>query len=474
MLARKTWHYIPAQVTAPLVQLLSVLAFAHLLPVEEIGTLTLVIAAQEVLFAGLFAWWVQFTLRHRESHERRDFLDAERTALVGAVLTQLCLVLILAGFIFRAQPSAAFVLALSAFVSLRSLSTYMAERARGENRVLLYTVISAVMPGVGLGLAILAAIQLSATAQTMLLAMAVPQGIAVLAALSVTDAGRAAGGDGSTVLPRAFRFGLPMAGAALMSVTALNAPRFVVEQMEGIAAAGVFAVSYGIGVRAASVAVMLVSVGAYPLVVEVTARHGHAAGDTQLARNVTLVMLVAAPIAFGLVAISGSLIDIVFPPALRESAYALLPLATLCGLFRYLRSHGTDQLFLLRSRTDIVAALSAADLVLSVSLAIPAIWQFGLAGAIAGPLVAAVLTWAASLAIAVLRFGFAYPGSACRRIASAAILMMLVVAVLPDTSAPGMLGAHIIAGAFFYVVLIALMFPRTVRQWLGAPKTFST
>lgn len=470
MLVRMAWQYLPAQITAPTVQLLSLLAFAHLLPIDQLGLLTLVIAAQEVLFAGLFAWWVQFMLRHRASQLRPAFLRAERFALTGAIITQVVLVAFLARLWLPAF-SATFILSIILFVCLRSLSTYMAERARSESRVLLYTLIVAVFPALGMALAILAAIRIDANAETMLIAMALAHAVAVIVAFFASDIGRAAERTERKILPQALRFGLPMGGAALMSVAALNAPRFIVEHIDGLAAAGIFAVSYGIGVRVASVAVMLVSTAAYPLAVKVDHEQGQAAGDAQLARNMALVMLVAAPFTCGLIAISGSLIDIALPAHLRESAYVLLPLATALGFFRYLRSHTCDQLFLLRSRTDIVAALSVADLILSVLLASLGLWQFGLAGAIAGPLVGALIIWLASLSIAVVRFGFVFPSFTFARIAIAAISMMLVIATLPATSSAAMLGVHVAAGAVLYAIMIAALFPKLVARWFFASKT---
>lgn len=469
MLVRMAWQYLPAQITAPSVQLLSLLAFAHLLPIDQLGLLTLAIAAQEVLFAGLFAWWVQFMLRHRASHHRPAFLHAERISLIGAMVTQIAFVLIITS-LWPPAFSSTLTLSIILFVCLRTLSTYMAERARGESRVLLYTLIVAIFPALGLALAILAAIHISATAETMLIAMAAAHGLAVIVAVSVTDIARVTERAQSKIVPQALRFGLPMGAAALMSVAALNAPRFIVEQLDGLAAAGIFAVSYGIGVRVASVAVMVVSTAAYPLAVRVNAEQGQAAGDAQLARNMELVMLVAAPFACGLIAISGSLIDIALPAHLRESAYVLLPLATALGFFRYLRSHSCDQLFLLRSRTEIVAALSAADLILSASFAVLGHWQSSLAGAIAGPLVAALLVWIASLSIAVVWFGFVFPSFTFARIAIAAIIMMLVIAALPAASSAAILAVHVAAGAVLYALLIAALFRKSIARWFFAPK----
>jgi hypothetical protein len=201
MLVRMTWQYSPAQVAAPLVQLLSLLAFAHLLPIDQLGLLTLVIAAQEVLFAGLFAWWVQFMLRHGASQYRPAFLRTERLALGGAMVTQLALVLFIANVWLAEASSTPLILSIIVFVSLRSLSTYMAERARSENRVLLYSFMVAVFPALGLALAILAAVHIKASAETILIAIAIAHGLSVIVALLMSDVGRAAIAPETSVFP---------------------------------------------------------------------------------------------------------------------------------------------------------------------------------------------------------------------------------------------------------------------------------
>lgn len=53
MLLRQTFRYLPAQVMSPLIQMATILVWAHLLPAGEVGVLTLVVAIQEISF-GFF------------------------------------------------------------------------------------------------------------------------------------------------------------------------------------------------------------------------------------------------------------------------------------------------------------------------------------------------------------------------------------------------------------------------------------
>lgn len=64
MLIRHTLLYLPAQVLAPGLALVTVLAWAHLLPAREIGIATLVVALQEISYTLFYLWWSHFALRN--------------------------------------------------------------------------------------------------------------------------------------------------------------------------------------------------------------------------------------------------------------------------------------------------------------------------------------------------------------------------------------------------------------------------
>lgn len=151
----------------------------------------------------------------------------------------------------------------------------------------------------------------------------------------------------------------------MLAIVAMNAPRFVVLAMLGLSAAGMFAVGYSLGLRASSFAVTLVTAGAYPLVVRKLHEEGREAAFAQLSQNMMLVALVVAPVAFGLIAISRSVTEILVAPEFREVTYLVLPLATIGGLLRYLRAHTSDQVFLLNLKPQYGTIIAACDLVVA-------------------------------------------------------------------------------------------------------------
>ena len=87
------------------------------------------------------------------------------------------------------------------------------------------------------------------------------------------------------IVGHALRYGIPLIIGGALGWVGLNASRFIVNEMPGVAAAGLFAVGYGLGQRAAAVAAMLVTAAAFPLAVKSMEQGGSKAAMRQLADN---------------------------------------------------------------------------------------------------------------------------------------------------------------------------------------------
>lgn len=461
MLLQQTWRYLPAQIVAPGLQLAALLLWAHLLPLEEVGRLTLIIAAQEVLFAGLFMGWTHFMLRYRIRYDARRFRHTE--ILVVAVAVFLQCAFLLAGLLIATAVSPSFWLCSMAFAAMRSLSTVMAERARAVGDVVSYTALQAWFPALGLLLALAFIMAGHDNAQAVLLALMLAY------AAAIAFAGRGGWRDfrlraDRAILRAAFVFGAPLAIASLLAAASVNAPRFLVEHTFGLAGVGLFGIVYGLGMRAAGVAVMLVTAAAYPLAVRTMENEGTVPAHRQLSANMVLVALVLFPAGFGLIGIAGSLVKTLLPAALHEPATALLPIAVLCGVVRYFRTHTSDQLFLLHGRSGYSAVIGIAECVSVVSLTALGL-SFGLKGALVGTLAAFCICGALSMALA-FKLGFRFPAFALARIAAAAALMMVALQAMPETQTVWMLPLFVFAGAAIYAVSLIALFPRVCAAWL--------
>jgi O-antigen/teichoic acid export membrane protein len=472
MLARHTLLYLPAQVVAPLTQFVSIIIWAHLLSASDLGVVTLIIAIHELSFAAFFMWWSHFALRFIAGFSgeagRRSFVGGESSAmLISAALQALAAIPVMA-FALPGALDAAMLSVTSVFMLTRSLNAYMAERARAEAQIGLYTIMQVAGPLLGLliGVALIRAGY--RTPASVFVGYIAAQTCAVGAMVLMSDFGRHGVVASGPMLRRAAAFGVPVTMASMLALFAVNAPRFIVEHGSGLSALGAFSVGYGLGLRASSFAIMLVTAGAYPLAVRAMEREGVAAAYAQLSRNMTIVALVVAPVAFGLLAVNRSVVDLIVPPTFRDVTALVLPFATIGGLLRYLRAHTTDQAFLVRSRPGLITIIGLVDLVGAVVSSVVGLRLDGVAGAAAGPMVSGAVMFAVSLAAARWALGFRIPARSLVAIAGAAAIMAVIVAASPPGAGLAGLAARIALGALVYAAAIVVALPLGRRTMVAA------
>lgn len=471
MLVRHTLLYLPAQIMGPVAQLLSILIWAHLLSAEDLGLVTLVISFQELAFAAFYMWWSHYALRYiagfRDADARQTFLGTELVAIAGSSVAQSLILAPILLWYFPNYMTAAALGWTTLFMLTRSLASYVGERARSEARIALYTWAVTVGPVGGLlfGAGLILLWESSPTA--VFVGFALAQALAAGAALLFLDIGKGGAGVSPGILKKAFAFGVPVMAAQMFALVALNAPRLVVESSMGLTAVGIFAVGYGLGMRASSFATMLVTAGAYPLLVRKMELEGQDAAYEQLRKNIVLVALVVMPVAVGLLAVNRPVVELFVAAPYRDATYAILPLATIGGLMRHLRYHTVDQVFLVRSRTSIVTFISIVDVGLAIVSTLVGIRFAGLAGAAAGPMIAGAATLIVSFVLSRALLGFRAPVLETGAIFLAAMVMYAAVWLLPEAQSALQLALVVAAGAAVYGVAATLLSPLARRTVLG-------
>ena len=183
------------------------------------------------------------------------------------------------------------------------------------------------------------------------------------------------------IVAHALRYGIPLIIGGALGWVGLNASRFIVNEMSGVAAAGLFAVGYGLGQRAAAVAAMLVTAAAFPLAVKSMEQEGSQAAMRQLADNSALLVAILAPSLAGIFMLRTEIVHLLIAAPFQAVTLAILPLSTLAGAIRNLRAHFGDQVFLLQNRTRWMMAVAAIDASTTVVLSILFLPHWGLAGA---------------------------------------------------------------------------------------------
>ncbi len=461
MLIRQTILYLPAQIVAPLIQFASVLIWSHLLAPEHLGTVTMMVAIQEISYLTFFGWWslsmLRFITGYTGPEERGAYLRSESGALALSLLLQTLILLPVLNWYFGQTLNGASLALALAFMLTRSFNDYMADRARAEAKIALYTFVQTVGPVAGFLVGLFWIWRVGPSSEAVLAGYVIAQIIGISAGILRTDFCRSIGRISGKIVREAFAFGATQSVSRLLAVVAINVPRFIIASTLGLAAVGLFNVGYSLGIRASSFAVTLVTAGAYPLVVKKMNQEGAEAAFRQLSQNMVLVALVVAPVAFGLFGINRSLVGLLVDPAYQAITLAVLPLATFGGLFRYLRAHTSDQVFLLSLKPVYGTVIAVVDLCVAVLAAWIGVLLLDVKGAALGPMIAGLATFTLSFALSRYRFGFRAPLGAFLRIAIAAAIMGGAVHMLPVATAPWMLAGQIAVGGVLFVGLTLLL-----------------
>jgi hypothetical protein len=225
-----------------------------------------------------------------------------------------------------------------------------------------------------------------------------------------------------------------------------------------VAAAGLFAVGYGLGQRAAAVAAMLVTAAAFPLAVKSMEPNGSKVAMRQLADNSALLIAILAPGITGIFMLRAEIVHLLVAVPFRQVTLAILPLSMLAGSIRSLRAHFVDQAFLLHNRTRLMIVVAAIDATVTIVLSLVFIRYWGLVGAASATVVAALAAAAVSFAIAVVKFGLTLPLNHLAPVALATTAMAFLLGYLPEASSLVILAAHIAAGAVAYITLLVLLY----------------
>ncbi len=232
----------------------------------------------------------------------------------------------------------------------------------------------------------------------------------------------------------------------------------VVDEMQGVAAAGLFAVGYGLGQRAAAVAAMLVTAAAYPIAVKQMEEGGSKAAMRQLADNSALLVAILAPSVVGIYMLRAEIVQLLIAKPFQQVTLAILPLSVLAGAIRNFRAHFGDQVFLLHSRTRLLTVVAGIDAVTTVIASVACIWFWGTVGGAIAAVLSAALAASASFAIGFLSFGLTLPLGHLLRIIPATALMGLLLSTLPPAASYLVLFAHILAGAGIYALVLAALY----------------
>jgi O-antigen/teichoic acid export membrane protein len=475
MLLRHTLLYLPAQFVGPLFQLVAMIVWTHVVDEHTLGIITLVTATHELLLIGFLAWWSQYALRYfgryQDGSEASRFYRTENTVLLISVILQSLAITAILLLVIAPDAKPGILIATVCYVVTRSLNLYIGERARVRHQIWIYSIQQVIGPSAGFIVGLVLIKLLGQSAEWPLAGYAAAQLVAALIVLPKLGHGRHFWPVDREIVGHALRYGIPLIIGGALGWVGLNASRFIINEMSGIAAAGLFAVGYGLGQRAAGVAAMLVTAAAFPLAVRSMEQGGSKAAMRQLADNSALLFAILAPSLAGIFVLRAEIVHLLIALPFQQATLAILPLSTLAGAVRNLRAHFGDQVFLLHNRTRWMMAVAAIDAAMTVVLTAFCFRYWGLAGAAGATVLAALAAAIVSFAIGFSRFGLTLPIGHLARIALAAMAMIALLRVFPEAPTFVVLVEHIAAGAATYLATLGLLYaPSLLRLIRSRPQ----
>lgn len=468
MLLRHTLLYLPAQIVGPLFQLVAVIVWTHVVDEHTLGVITLVTASHELLQIAFLTWWSQYALRYFGRYQDRGeisrFYCTENAVLLVSVLLQSLIAIAILLLVIAPDANPALLAATVGYVISRTLNLYIGERARAHHHIWVYSIQTTVGPSAGFIVGLILIKLIGQSAEWPLAGYAIAQFAAAVIVLPSIGYGRSFWQIDRVILNQALRYGIPIVIGGALGWVGLNATRFIVNEMSGVAAAGLFAVGYGLGQRAAAVAAMLVTTAAFPLAVKSMEQGGSKVAMRQLADNGALLVAILAPSITGIYMLRTEIVHLLIAGPFQQVTLAVLPLSALAGSIRSVRAHFVDQTFLLHDRTQLMIVVALIDATATVVLGFVMIRYWGLVGAAGATVLAAIAAAIVSFAIGFKKFGLMLPINHLVPITLATVVMAAMLSRLPEASSSLVLALHIAAGVTAYVTVLVPLYATSLLR----------
>ncbi|MCC6919838.1 MAG: oligosaccharide flippase family protein [Alphaproteobacteria bacterium] len=471
MLLLHTLRTIPGQVAGPLAQMAGAVAFTHWLGPAAMGVYALAWAAQELAYFGVVAGWSTYVQRHAAAHlaegDIRRLNAAESAVQLVSGLLQALIACAAIALILDAWPSLSLVVATAAFTVTRNLGTHFAARARAETSDIAFTILQVVGPAGGLALGVFALANVSATPEALLYALAIAQGLGLIAGLPFMSFRPLRPHADRAMLRSAWVYGAPLLLSNLLEWPSIHGIRLIVEAGLGVAGVGLMTVAWWLGLRLAAFVALLVTGATFAAAIAKLDRGGAEEARAQLADNGALLLALLLPATVGVMLLARPLAELLVAPEFAATTGKLLPLAMCAGALRAFREHASEQSLLVFRRTHATIVTTMVEMPTTVILCTIGMLTGGLEAAVAGCAVAALGGALFSYAYAARLTGYYLRASDLARVAGATAVMAAAMLVLPPAATATELALTIVFGAAVYGLAATLLWRNQLRRVIG-------
>ncbi len=469
MLIKKTLLYLPSQVLGPLSQLLAIVLWTYFCSKETIGFLTLVTTQQELARAVFVTWWSHYLLRY-VNDEKFNKADILSTNCFYMLLSSLLQVFFSLGFIYYVlggDVDFAICLVTILFVVLRSFNQHNLSLAVSNDLTLIFNLLSLIGPVLGLIIGIVLLNLFGDDFVYPVLGFAVAEFISFCLLIFFNRNRRFNFKLNNLVLKDAILFGSPFILAGAFSWLALNIPRYFIEFKLGLGAVGEFSVGFGLGLRAASMASMLVTSAGLPLAIKKMQTEGFSSAMVQLSNNFSLLILVMCPALFGVLAISDKLVQLTIAEEYVSTTLSVLPWALLSGGVSAVISHYLYHYFFIISKTLYIVAFDFLLASFTFILCLYLVDVMGVEGGVISMALSYLTIFFVLLLYLLVKTKFTFPFVNFLKIFTSSFFMYMAVVIFGDKLIISYLSVmfDIFLGVFVYLFFMSIFFYRKIHAY---------
>jgi O-antigen/teichoic acid export membrane protein len=470
MLIIKTLKLLPAQLLSPLAQFASILIWTHIASSETIGVVTLVSGQQELIRTILLAWWSQYALRFigEAQGNGKIFQSTSNSILLFSALAQGIASVILLHFFVVSEPEFLLILSVMLFVVLRCINQHNVNIAAARSQTLDYNILSIVGPVLGLGIGAFLLFLLGDNPAYPLLGYALGESIGLIYSLARSQSGWVGWQIDYSILKQAYSYSLPLIISGALAWSAGNLSRYIIDHELGVAAAGDFAVGFGLGQRAAALAAMLVTAAGLPLAIRRMQESGTHAAMQQLADNCALLLATMLPCLVGLYLVSPDLVQLVVSKKFHKVTLDILPWALLSGgLYSFIYNY-LNHYFLVTKNTRPLIMVDGSLAMITLGLSFPLIHSLGLVGGVIAMVLAASFVVLVLMAYLLGRCELCFPLKDALKIIIATVVMAGAILIKPECiNLKINLGGNILIGIIVYAATLALGYRSRLHHYFS-------
>ena len=460
MYRRGLLGYLPANITAGVVGLLTIVVFTRILTPAQYGAYALAMSVMILAHTLLFTWteaaMARFQARAREQDEVADHMATLYRAW-GAMALGFPILSGIAVWVAPISPNlkAAVTAGLGAVI-FRSLIKLVQERRRADGEVAAASLLDMAQSAGGFAAGI-AYVALGYGGGGPLMGAAVVAMLCLLFTLRKELTLAKPGRFDRARLHDYASYGLPVSLSLILSLVISSTDRFLLAGFLDEAAVGVYHAGYSLANRTLDVMFIWLGMAGGPAMVAALERGGRMALWETAREQSSFMVLLTLPAAVGVALVALPLSQVMVGEALVDGAAKVTPWIAIGAFFSGVTTYYLHQAFTLGRRTHLLFAAMTIPAGLNLVLNVILIPRFGIAGAMWATAASYTVGAVASFALGRRAMPLPLPVEALWKAGLGCAAMAVAVSLIPDLGGILELAIKAGVGAIVYgAVVIAL------------------